>query len=53
MSRLVKVQFRHLVTHEDSAVWALRWEVTGKTGALFPVLDADITLTRAGNRPPC
>ena len=46
--RLVKVQFRRLATHEDSAVWALRWEATGKTGALFPVLDADITLTRAG-----
>ena len=49
-SRLVKVQFRHLVTHEDSALWALRWEVTGKTGALFPVLDADITLARAGEQ---
>ncbi len=48
MSRLVKVQFRHLVTQEDSAVWALRWEVTGKAGALFPILDADIVLTRAG-----
>jgi len=50
MSRLVKVQVRHLVTHEDSAVWALRWEATGSTGALFPVLDADITLTQAGEQ---
>ena len=50
MSRLVKVQVRHLVTHEDSAVWALRWEATGSKGALFPVLDADITLTRAGEQ---
>ncbi len=48
MSKLVKVQFRNLVTHEDSAVWALRWEADGTAGALFPVLDADITLTRAG-----
>ncbi len=48
MSKLVKVQFRHLATHEDSAVWALRWEADGTAGALFPVLDADITLTRAG-----
>ncbi len=48
--RLVTVQFRQLVTHEDSAVWALRWEATGKTGALFPVLDADITLTPAGDQ---
>ena len=47
-SKLVKVQFRHLVTHEDSAVWALRWEADGTTGTLFPVLDADITLTRTG-----
>ena len=50
MSRLVKVQFRHLVTHEDSAVWALRWEATGTTGAVLPILDADITLTRAGEQ---
>jgi hypothetical protein len=50
MSRLVKVQFRHLATHEDSASWALRWEVTGTKGALLPVLDADITLTRTGDQ---
>jgi hypothetical protein len=50
ISRLVKVQFRHLGTHEDSAVWALRWEASGAKGALFPVLDADITLTRAGEQ---
>ena len=48
VSKLVKVQFRHLVTREDSAVWALRWEADGTAGALFPVLDADITLTGAG-----
>lgn len=50
MSRLVRVQFRHLVAHEDSAIWALRWEVTGTKGALLPVLDADIALTRAGEK---
>ena len=50
MSRLVKVHVRHLVTHDDSAVWALRWETTGTTGALLPILDADITLTRAGEQ---
>jgi hypothetical protein len=50
MSKLVKVQFRHLATRENSAVWALRWEANGTTGALFPVLDADITLTRAGEK---
>ncbi len=48
VSKLVNVQVRHLVTREDSAVWALRWEANGTAGALFPVLDADITLTRAG-----
>ena len=48
MSRLVKVQFRDMVIHQDSAVWALRWEAIGTTGALFPVLDADIVLTPAG-----
>ena len=50
MSRLVKVHVRHLVTHEDSAVWALRWEATGATGALLPILDADIVLTQAGEQ---
>lgn len=50
MSKLVQVQFRHLVTREDSAAWALRWEANGTTGALFPVLDADITLTRTGEK---
>lgn len=50
LSKLVNVQFRHLVTHEDSAVWALRWEANGTAGALFPVLDADIRLTQAGEQ---
>ncbi len=50
LSKLVKVQFCHLVTHEDSAAWALRWEANGATDALFPVLDADITLTRTGEK---
>ena len=50
MSRLVKVHVRHLGTHEDSAVWALRWEATGTTGALLPILDADIKLTQAGEQ---
>ena len=54
IAKLVTVQFRHLGTRENSAAWALRWETRGTTGNLFPVLDADITLTRAGaERPPC
>jgi hypothetical protein len=48
MSKLVRVQSRELLDHEDSAVLTLRWEATGAGGALFPVLDADITLTPAG-----
>lgn len=50
ISRLVTVHFRHLATHEDSASWALRWEANGTKGALLPVLDADIMLTRAGEQ---
>lgn len=46
-SRLVRVQFRDLPERANSAGLALRWEVTGPGGALFPVLDADIELVRA------
>jgi hypothetical protein len=48
LSKLVQVRFRELVVHKDSAVLTLRWEATGVSGTLFPVLDADITLTPAG-----
>ncbi len=44
LSRLVEVRFRDMVTHEGSAVMALRWEAAGVGGALFPVLDADLRL---------
>jgi hypothetical protein len=47
-SRLVRVQFRELPGRLDSAGLALRWEVAGPGGALFPVLDADIKLAPAG-----
>jgi hypothetical protein len=50
MSRLVQVHFQDLCAADDSAGLALRWEVTGPGGGLFPGLDADITLTRAGNQ---
>lgn len=46
--RLVRVRFRDLTAREDHARIALRWEVDGLTGGLFPALDADITLTPAG-----
>jgi hypothetical protein len=48
ISKLVEVRYRDLVTHGDSAVLTLRWEVTGHGSGVFPALDADITLTRAG-----
>ena len=48
MSKLVQVQVREVLTRGESAVLTLRWEATGPGGALFPALDADITLTPAG-----
>jgi hypothetical protein len=48
LSRLVEVKFREPVTHGDSVVVALRWEAVGPGSGLFPALDADITLARAG-----
>jgi hypothetical protein len=50
MSRLVRVHFRDLVTREGSAALALRWEAAGPCGGLYPALDADITLTPAGEQ---
>ena len=45
LSRLVEVSFRDLVSHGDQVLLTLRWKAVGPGGALFPVLDADITLT--------
>jgi hypothetical protein len=50
LSRVVQVRFQDLIARGDSAQLALRWEAAGPGGALFPALDADITLTRAGDR---
>jgi hypothetical protein len=49
LSRVVEVQLGELVAHEESAHLALRWDVAGPGGGLFPALDADITLVRAGD----
>ena len=46
--RLVEVRSRDLVQRDDRAGLALRWESAGPGGGVFPVLDADITLTPAG-----
>jgi hypothetical protein len=50
LSKLVEVRYRDLVTRDDGAVLTLRWEASGPGGGLFPALDADITLTPAGDR---
>jgi hypothetical protein len=48
LSRLVMIRFDELTTGAGSAHLAFRWEATGPGASLFPVLDADITLTDAG-----
>jgi hypothetical protein len=50
LSRLVRAQFRELAIRGDAVVLTLRWEATGPGGRLFPALDADITLTPAGDQ---
>ena len=50
ISQLVRVRFRDLVTRDNSGVLTLRWEASGHGGGLFPALDADITLTPAGEQ---
>jgi hypothetical protein len=48
LSRVVKVLVQDLKAPGDPARFALRWEAAGPGGALFLALDADITLTPAG-----
>ena len=48
LARLAHVHFQDLATPGDSARIARRWEAAGPGGGLFPALDADITLTPAG-----
>jgi hypothetical protein len=50
LSKLVRVQARDLAVTQESVGLAIRWEATGPAGELFPVLDADIRLVRAGER---
>ena len=47
-SRLVEVRSQDLVIGAEASVLALRWEAIGAAGRLFPALDADVTLTSAG-----
>ena len=48
MSRLVGVQPGDLMETEGCARLWLRWEAIGSDGTLFPALDADLTLSPAG-----
>jgi hypothetical protein len=48
MSRLVGVQSGDLLETEGCARLWLRWEAIGSDGILFPALDADLTLSLAG-----
>lgn len=48
LSRVVEVELGEIVDHQESAQLALRWDVAGPGGGLFPALDADITLARVG-----
>jgi hypothetical protein len=49
MSKLVVVRFSEITVHERFAGGAMRWEASGPGEGLFPVLDADVTLTKAGD----
>ena len=50
LSKLVRVQARDLASADGSVGLAIRWEATGPGGGLFPVMDADVRLVRAGER---
>lgn len=45
LSKRVRVRVLAPVRHETAQTISLRWEATGPAGELFPVLDADLTLT--------
>jgi hypothetical protein len=46
----VSTYFGDLIAHPDSARVALRWEAIAPGGNLFPALDADLTLSLAGDQ---
>ena len=48
MYRIARVRVTGIVTYGNSALWAMRWEVADRGGALVPALDADLKLTPAG-----
>ena len=46
--KLVRVRFLDPVYRDDAMTAGLRWEAVGATGALFPVLDANLSISPAG-----
>jgi len=51
ISRLAEIRFRSLAAQDHRVGLALRWEVRGAGGSLFPVLDADLVITAAAAAP--
>lgn len=49
VSKLVRVQVAQLAESAGTGL-AIRWEATGPGSSLFPVLDADVRLTAAGDQ---
>jgi hypothetical protein len=47
--KLIRVSFLDPVYRGDVMTVGMRWEATGAVGALFPVLDANITISPAGD----
>jgi hypothetical protein len=52
-SKRVRVRFLDPGHRGEAMTVAPGRAATGLTGALFPVLDADISLTQQGHKPPC
>jgi hypothetical protein len=48
-AKLVRVRFLDPVYHGDVMTVGLRWEAAGAAGSLFPVLDANIIISPAGD----
>ena len=46
--KLIRVSLLDPVYRDDAMTAGLRWEAVGATGALFPVLDANLSISPAG-----
>jgi hypothetical protein len=51
-AKLVRVRFLDPVYHCDVMTVGLRWEAAGAAGSLFPVLDANISISPPGTKRP-